>query len=436
MGAKGKLSTAVRCCLAAAALLLFACSSPKDHSTSESDTLQVLSAEGARLPALPRGWPEHLHLGMATPPGGALAMKATAPFQFRYQYLAGGANTGEGWRTWNPRGQFVTDYIKESVTERLTPVFTYYMIYQSLPGSKHPEAQGVRENLQSVPTMTAYYQDLRAFFEQAATSSASVILHVEPDLWAHMQRDASNGPADKVSVRVGSTGVRELANLPDNASGFAQAIIRLRDTLAPNVLLAFHASSWATGDDIHYARASNHKVAEIATTTARFYKSLGADFDLVFTEFTDRDAGFKEAIYKDGGASWWRPEDFKRHLEFIRVFVQQAQKRVVLWQIPYGNTKMQALNNTWNHFQDNRVEWLLEDSRSHLAEYAQAGVVALLFGRGADGATCACDDAKDGVTNPQPINGNKLPSVSADDDGGFFRQQAGKYYGDGALALP
>jgi hypothetical protein len=30
--------------------------------------------------------------------------------------------------------------------------------------------------------------------------------------------------------------------------------------------------------------------------------------------------------------------------------------------------------------------------------YARAGVVAFLFGRGANGATCACDAAKDGVT--------------------------------------
>ena len=36
----------------------------------------------------------------------AAAMKATAPFAFRYQYLAGGANTGNGWATWNANGDF------------------------------------------------------------------------------------------------------------------------------------------------------------------------------------------------------------------------------------------------------------------------------------------------------------------------------------------
>ncbi len=51
--------------------------------------------------ALPSGWPARLELGMADAPGGAAAMKATAPFAFRYQYLAGGVNTGSGWATWN-----------------------------------------------------------------------------------------------------------------------------------------------------------------------------------------------------------------------------------------------------------------------------------------------------------------------------------------------
>ena len=67
---------------------------------------------------------------------------------------------------------------------------------------------------------------------------------------------------------------------------------------------------------------------------------------------------------------------------------------------------------------------------------AGAGVIAFLFGRGADGNTCACDAAHDGVTNPAPINGNRVHSYSADDDGGFFRKQAKSYYKHKALSLP
>ena len=46
--------------------------------------------------------------------------------------------------------------------------------------------------------------------------------------------------------------------------------------------------------------------------------------------------------------------------------------------------------------------------------------VGFMFGRGADGTTCACDAAKDGVTNPPPIDGNTRVA-SADDDGGLLQ---------------
>jgi hypothetical protein len=36
------------------------------------------------------------------------------------------------------------------------------------------------------------------------------------------------------------------------ASSFAQRFVRLRDELAPNVLLAYHMSGWGTKHDIVY----------------------------------------------------------------------------------------------------------------------------------------------------------------------------------------
>jgi hypothetical protein len=100
-----------------------------------------------------------------------------------------------------------------------------------------------------------------------------------------------------------------------------------------------------------------------------------------------------------------------------------------MWQIPLGNREMRAENNTWGHFQDNRVEWLLgAHSARHLKAYRRAGVLAFLFGGGADGTTCACDALHDGVTNPPSIDGNNRPSLSADDDGGLFRELARRFY--------
>ena len=39
-------------------------------------------------------------------------------------------------------------------------------------------------------------------------------------------------------------------------------------------------------------------------------------------------------------------------------------------------------------------------------------------------------------TNPAPIDGNTRLSLSADDDGGYFRAQVRAYYRTGTLRLP
>ena len=127
--------------------------------------------------------------------------------------------------------------------------------------------------------------------------------------------------------------------------------------------------------------------------------------------------------------TWFSPADFHRHLLYAQTFVQEAGVRMAAWQIPLGNTLMRSMNNTWGHFQDNRVQWLLM-SRAHLQAYIDAGYVGFLFGGGANGTTCACDAQNDGTTNPPPINGNNRPSLSADDDGGLFRSLVRAYYQD------
>ncbi len=141
--------------------------------------------------------------------------------------------------------------------------------------------------------------------------------------------------------------------------------------------------------------------------------------------------------YVEHKNTWFTAADFAANAQYDATFVRLAGVRLVIWQIPLGNTLMRAENNTWDHYQDNRVQWFLGTSwREHLAPLLKAGVVALLFGRGADGNTCACNAAKDGVTNPAPINGNAGVSTSADDDGGYFMSRIANFYKAGGLALP
>ncbi|MBM3770789.1 MAG: hypothetical protein FJW27_05775 [Acidimicrobiia bacterium] len=209
-----------------------------------------LSYPVAAQAPLPQGWPDRLELGMMDGPGGSAAMRATTGFAFRYQYLAGGVNTNRGWATWNHNGEFVRYYVEDSRAHGFIPVFTYYMMFHSLPGGGS-EGDANFTNVNNVSTMTAYYNDLILLFQKAgAFPQQRVVLHVEPDFWGYMQKRTASDDARSVPAKVSETGIPQLAGLPSTVSGFAQAIARFRDEYAPNVILGYHLSVWGTNVDI------------------------------------------------------------------------------------------------------------------------------------------------------------------------------------------
>ena len=383
-------------------------------------------------------WPySSLQLGLVDNENGAAALKQSAPFGFRYHYLSGGVNTPQSWQLWGRgNGDYVTDYVADSAAGGMVSVFTYYEMRQSQPGTRQSdEATAVLSNLNNRQTMRAYFEDLRVFLQRAAATGQTVILHIEPDLWGYVEQQ-SGGDATKVPAMVTASGMPDLQGLPNTVAGFAKAIVQLRDNYASNVLLGWHLSIWGTGKNITATDETESSIDALASQAAAFYHSLGARFDSVFAEFADRDAGSAQTV-NGKSTAWWDSGDFGRHVRFLADFHSKVGLPIALWQIPLGNTLFRAMNNTPHHWQDNRVEWLLATgTRQHLVAYAGAGVTALLFGNGQGDGTCACDAAHDGITNPAAILGNRVASLSADDDGGYFRSRAAAYYAEGPVALP
>ena len=251
-------------------------------------TSLTAGAASPSLPPLPAHWPATLQLGMADSPGGAPALRRAAPFGFRYQYLAGGVNTGSGWATWNPAGSFVTRYDTESWAAGIIPVYSYYQLLQSKPAEPGGEDAVDLAHLDDPGTMAAYWSDVRLFF-QRAHGSKPVVLHVEPDLWGYIEQASRGDNAATVPAVVPG-------NLPQTAAGFAQEFVQLRDALAPNVILAYHMSGWGTKHDIVYEKPPPATVRAYAARSAAFYRSLGAHFDVAFEDFSDRDAGYYQAV--------------------------------------------------------------------------------------------------------------------------------------------
>lgn len=119
----------------------------------------------AAVPPLPPG----LNFGLANGPADLGWMTASGvPWKFRYQYLAGGVNTGTGWETWNsPAGQFATFYTSDSAANGYLPVFTYYELLQSNPSTGPDEGTRDFNNLNNVATMQAYYANFTLLMQKA-----------------------------------------------------------------------------------------------------------------------------------------------------------------------------------------------------------------------------------------------------------------------------
>jgi len=312
---------------------------------------------------LPIGWPHHLALGLSEPPGANPAPRLDA----RYQYLAGGVNTGHGWATWNPGGAFASDYVRESLAARAIPVLTYYQLLQSRPAAGSTESAQDLSNLRNPATMRAYWSDYALLLRRVAQAAGGrlVVIHVEPDLWGYLEQ----------------------AHATALARGFARRLLALRDRLAPHVRLAWHLSVWGTGEDPTYSKPTLAHMDALAARSAAFYASLHARFDLVFNDVTDRDAGFYQHV-EGNPNTWWGPADFARHDRYVSGFTRRAHVPVVLWQLPLGNT---GLSDTWGRYRDDRVQWWL-GNRRHLRAARDAGIIGLLFGGGAAGTTSAQTD--------------------------------------------
>ncbi len=402
------------------------------------------------LPAVPAAMPTHFAFGVASGLGGVGLLNdmrghnGTA-WDYRYQYLAGGVNTGQDWETWNsPTGQFASYYIDESASNGYTPAFVYYELRQSNgPCSGCDDGSADRANLQTPGVMAAYYANWRLLMQRIGASHKTVLVVVEPDLWGFMQQSVvytSNSAAD-VPVSVASSGDADAAGLPNTAQGFAWALLRMRDRYAPNALLALHASNWATYTDIGSSTDVTVDAAAVARATAQFLLTAGlrgnprgiSSWDVVSNDVADRDSA--------QGAAWWDRTNhsypnFARYLSFVSALSLATRRRVVMWQVPEGNQYFDTMNDSQHHTQDNRAEYIL----GHVADFARAGVVAVLFGPG-NGGTDVGDDAHDGITNPAPITSyqcdrcNTHVSTYPDDDGGYLRLFVGAYYKAGALSL-
>jgi hypothetical protein len=383
---------------------------------------------------VPPGLPSTFFIGLSAQAGTQTTWvhNTGIPWALCYQYISSGVMPSQTWAT-----HWGTDFVYNSAVSAhaagCIPEFDYY---QLVPTTGAEGASAEHGALNNVSLMADYYRDFTTLLQQLHRYGGKSVVHVEPDMWGFLETLNPN-PA-LLTASVASSGNPDVAAYPNTVAGFGRALLHLRDLYAPNVIMAAHVSTWLWS----LRTEPSLDVAQIAQTDAAFMTGTG-NWDVFYTDISDRDAAYYQYVVGDGGAHWWdttnqKYPNFSRLNVWAGAFTAAAQKRLVIWQIPVGNTQMRSSNNTNHHYQDNREQYWLDNypNNSNISALAEAGVIGLLFGPGISGTTDFYDAAGDGITNPAPIDGNSTVSDYADDDGGLLRLNVGKYYRSGATPLP
>jgi hypothetical protein len=383
------------------AFLVASCAiSPSGLSGAEDMSEFELSA----LTVSPTGQPDKLLVGLFENPGDTWMKNSGVPWNSRYCYLTKGWVNNWGWSPYD--GSWALNFMRE--TDGMggaVPVVQYYQM--------NGEAGGGEGNFwaktQDAAVMKSYFGDFKILMQRAKDFGKPVYVELEADGYAFLQGQAGNNPS--AAAAVASTGMPELAALPNTVAGWGMAFLAIKKAVgANNAFLCMHVSGWASGKDLFAWNITDALQPEVDKVYA-FLSPLGLaanvtgiTYDGVVSDPSDRDADFYRLTQNDGGAHWWDASDaasinsrsFNRYKEWLRLWNAKSGKPWLVWQLPLGNSNhLNVYNNggAREGYKDNRPEYFLgAGGLAHAKAFADAGVIALLFGPGTTGVSSFGND--------------------------------------------
>ncbi|HEU4327130.1 MAG TPA: hypothetical protein VFS21_28580, partial [Roseiflexaceae bacterium] len=337
----------------------------------------VLGRPGGSIPAaLPQKFSLGTNEWSDQDPAKDWQVNSGLPWNFAYQYI-----TYEWYSDPTHWSGTLKRFINHSWSHNYIPVVSVYMMLAVPPATGEGGTQYVQK-LQNATTVQNYLAALQLAATEAK-GSKPVIFQLEPDFYGYMQQYnyANNraNPDDPSTIPV----ALNVSGYPNTAAGFGKRMVDLVHQTAPNVLVAPHASMWATNQDPNNVTAA--QASDIGRRVATFMNAMGgSQADLFTVEWSDRDAG-------SGLRPWWDDTNvnlprFSRAILWENALSAAAGKRLILWQVPSGNMNM---DNTCNRYKDNKAAYVF----THTRELFDAGVAAVLFG---DGASCMTQPSTDG----------------------------------------
>jgi len=285
--------------------------------------------------------PTHIGLGLAASSNttGIYGWMPAShiPWDYAYQYLTGGVNTGHGWETWKSEGRFPLYYALGAASHHYIPVFSYYNLQMSIGLCTYcSESHRSLANLNDAHVMNAYFHDFALLMQRLGPGAYSgvrgfgktAIVHVEPGLSGYAEQAVldnhqcygyctgqGNNPA-LLAATVSRSGYKPVNTYANTYQGFSLALTHLRDLYAPNVLLAFHVSNWATTVNIGRDKSAAIDATALGREAGQFIvqSSVGGlppnarGYDLIFNDVSDRDAAYdkyKQGYVSGNDSTWW-----------------------------------------------------------------------------------------------------------------------------------
>jgi MYXO-CTERM domain-containing protein len=389
----------------------------------------------AALGAVNSAFPSRLLIGTGSSApddmAATWAQQSGTKFDVLWMYLSGqgGNNWYNNWGSGAGDGSFIDSALTTIAGYGFIPGFHLYNM-----GYGHDSGDsGILTELQNSTWTKAYFTEFKVFMQKAKNFGKPVVIVLEGDSFGFLENLTKNDPT--VMAAVASTGLPELANLPNTVAGFGMAFLAIRKSVgAYNVAMGPDTPYYAAnGDIMNFAPTDMENLQPHVDFQWIFFKPFvgpnmtGDRFDFNASAMSAADC----ASYTDGRPCW-DPSDnasitapsINRYVQWLHLYNLTSGVRWFLHQVPLGNSQHRNVaydGTARSGYKDNKVEYLFQYESpastairdQHLANFANAGVVAMLFGNSDDGDTPWTDL----WTDNQPFFKTHVAAVN--NNGGF-----------------
>src|SRR5258708_11035603 len=157
-----------------------------------------------------------------------------------YQYFTKGWISNYGFGAAD--GLYASGVLYDAHDAGFLPAIQYYQIVGEPGGGE----QQMLSKLQDVTIMRSYYSDFKVLMQRIKDYGAPVLVLLEADGFGFAELQSGGNPG--TAAAVASTGLPELAGLPNTVAGWGLSYLAIKKALgATNAVLGIHVSAWAPG---------------------------------------------------------------------------------------------------------------------------------------------------------------------------------------------